>query len=297
MKVSVIIPTKNRASLIERTINSVKTQKTDHEIEVVVVDDASNDNTFEILQLLQKNITQLKVIRNSRSFGGAVSRNIGASYSTGEIIAFLDSDDEWKENHIEKKINLINSTRSAGCFGSFLTVYPNKIVERNLPKFNSGDSMVKYLFQRNGDARTSTFVFVKSAFDKIEFDENLKKHQDWDLAIRFSDVFKLVVDYDENVIIHNDVQDRMSNSNNHLASKYFFNKHYSLFDLNSIYYFYFRLTINTLKFEGTNNYYFEYLGQLTNLKVKKSLRHKMIYLILRTPVIRDYLGKLLRSKL
>ncbi|MFA4854633.1 MAG: glycosyltransferase family 2 protein [Candidatus Omnitrophota bacterium] len=90
--VSVIIPTYNRALLIRRAIGSVLAQSYDN-FEVIVVDNASSDNTAEVVSSIAD--ARLKFIRHDVNKGPAASRNTGLRNSRGDYITFLDSDDEW----------------------------------------------------------------------------------------------------------------------------------------------------------------------------------------------------------
>ena len=89
--VSVIIPTKNRADLLKRAIDSVLEQ-TWQNYEIVVVDDASDDDTPNLLAELSKD-HPIKVITNEVSNGAAACRNIAINQAEGEYIAGLDDDD------------------------------------------------------------------------------------------------------------------------------------------------------------------------------------------------------------
>ncbi|MEX2362804.1 MAG: glycosyltransferase family 2 protein, partial [Balneolaceae bacterium] len=80
--VSVIIPTKNRRDLLERALRSVL-QQTWKNLEIVVVDDASNDSTGEYLHSLSQN-SLLQIIRNRNSKGASTSRNIALKHAKGE---------------------------------------------------------------------------------------------------------------------------------------------------------------------------------------------------------------------
>ena len=91
-KVSVIIPTYNRATTIIKSINSVLNQ-TYSNFEIVVVDDNSDDNTKDIIKQIQDD--RIIYIKNKKNLGAASARNIGIKNATGELIAFQDSDDEW----------------------------------------------------------------------------------------------------------------------------------------------------------------------------------------------------------
>lgn len=109
MLVSVIIPTLNRAKTIERAINSVLAQ-TWKSVEIIVVDSRSTDNT---VALLAQYGDKVRLISQDR-MGPGFARNAGIQAATGEIISFLDSDDEWLPEKTERQVKLLQSTASAG---------------------------------------------------------------------------------------------------------------------------------------------------------------------------------------
>lgn len=103
--VSIIMPSYNTGKYIEETINSVLNQ-TYTNWELIIVDDCSSDNTDEVIKLFLKDerIVYLKNIKNS---GAAISRNKAIKMANGEYIAFLDSDDVWNKNKLEKQIKFM----------------------------------------------------------------------------------------------------------------------------------------------------------------------------------------------
>ena len=110
--VSIIIPTYNRAELLKRAIQSCLDQ-TYKNIQVVVVDDASEDNTPEIVQRFKD--SRIKYIRLPKNSGRpAVPRNIGILNSDGEVIAFLDSDDYFLPEKIEKQVRALTNSEEIG---------------------------------------------------------------------------------------------------------------------------------------------------------------------------------------
>lgn len=102
--VTIIIPTFNSANYIEKAINSVLNQ-TYKDIEIVVVDDCSTDNTIEILSKYE-NISNFKIIKNTENVGVGISRKIGINNANGEYITFLDSDDFILKDFIEISLKL-----------------------------------------------------------------------------------------------------------------------------------------------------------------------------------------------
>lgn len=99
MNISVIIPTYNRAHTLEQAIQSVLDQTYPAQ-EIIVVDDASIDATPEILE---KYSSRVKIIRNERNSGVSFARNAGIQIALGDWIAFLDSDDSWSPEKLERQ--------------------------------------------------------------------------------------------------------------------------------------------------------------------------------------------------
>ena len=106
MKVSVITPMYNCERFIAETINSVINQ-TYENWEMILIDDASNDKSVEIVKLYTKLDKRIRLIKLSENSGAAVARNKGIEESSGRFIAFLDGDDLWEPNKLEKQIQFM----------------------------------------------------------------------------------------------------------------------------------------------------------------------------------------------
>ena len=108
--VSVIIPTYNSEKYIEETLNSVLNQ-TYREFEIIIIDDCSKDNTFEIVKEYEKKYSNIVCLKQEQNKGVAEARNRGIKKSRGRYIAFLDSDDLWYEKKLEKQLKLMKEKR------------------------------------------------------------------------------------------------------------------------------------------------------------------------------------------
>ncbi len=108
--VSVIIPYYKKIDYIKQSINSVLNQ-TYKDFEIIVVYDDDTLSDFNLLNKEFKNNPKIKIIRNSSNFGAGVSRNIGIKNSNGEIVAFLDADDFWFPEKLEKQINFMKKNK------------------------------------------------------------------------------------------------------------------------------------------------------------------------------------------
>ena len=95
--ISIIIPTYNRAKLIERSLKSIEKQ-TLKNFEIIIIDNFSTDNTSAVIKFFTSVIKYFVVDNNNNI---ARSRNFGINNSKGSIIAFLDSDDYWHQNKLE----------------------------------------------------------------------------------------------------------------------------------------------------------------------------------------------------
>jgi glycosyltransferase involved in cell wall biosynthesis len=185
MLVSVIIPTFDRPKLLLRAIDSVLRQ-THQEIEVIVVLDRPDPGTDAALQSV--NDLRLRVIANPYPLTAAGARNFGADHSTGEWIAFLDDDDEWLPNKLERQIAFAAGRAPAlvSCLNRIVTptatyVWPQVIYDNFQP-------IDEYLFDRrsfkeSGFLQTSSFLLPRCLFDKVRFKVD-SAHDDWEFVLR-----------------------------------------------------------------------------------------------------------------
>lgn len=102
--VSIITPCHNSSKTLSETIQSVLNQ-TYTNWELILIDDQSRDNTFEIMQQHCDQDQRIKLIKNSHNLGVANTRNAGIDISRGELIAFLDSDDLWEPQKLQLQID------------------------------------------------------------------------------------------------------------------------------------------------------------------------------------------------
>lgn len=116
MQFSVVIPSFNRSALIAETLDAVLSQ-THAPAEVVVVDDASTDDTSDVVSKYQKFVIFIQLAENS---GQQVARNVGIANSRSELIAFCDSDDVWLPSHLKRHRELFRSQPALDfCFSNF----------------------------------------------------------------------------------------------------------------------------------------------------------------------------------
>ena len=104
--VSIITPSYNSARFIASTINSVIAQ-TAMSLEIIIVDDCSSDNSIEVIQSFIDRDTRIKFIKLEENSGAAVARNTAIEAASGRFIAFLDSDDLWDPEKLEKQIQFM----------------------------------------------------------------------------------------------------------------------------------------------------------------------------------------------
>jgi len=107
--VSVVIPTYNRAHLLGRAIQSVLNQ-TYQDFELIVVDDGSSDNTEEVVTNFAD--PRINYLRHEQNRGAATARNTAIKTARGEYIAFLDSDDEWLPEKLDKQMKVFRNVPS-----------------------------------------------------------------------------------------------------------------------------------------------------------------------------------------
>ncbi|MFN4198644.1 MAG: glycosyltransferase family 2 protein [Flavobacterium sp.] len=116
--VSIITPTFNSAPYLRETYQSLQNQTYPH-WEWLVIDDASRDNSVEVLQELQQSDSRIKLFPQSKNQGPAISRNIGIENASGDFMTFIDADDIWFPDFIENSIQTIQTTGYPFVFSSY----------------------------------------------------------------------------------------------------------------------------------------------------------------------------------
>ncbi len=182
-RVSVIIPTYNRAQLVTRAVSSVLFQ-TFRDFEVLVVDDGSTDDTMDRLVQFGRRIT---VLRHSGNGGVSASRNTGIRASNASFIAFLDSDDYWFPEKITAQLAFFKKNPDAvACQTEELWLRNGRRVNpRNKHRKPSGDIFLPSL--KLCLVSPSAVMVRASLFREVGlFDESLPACEDYDLWLRIS---------------------------------------------------------------------------------------------------------------
>jgi len=116
--VSVIMPAYNVAAYVEEAIRSVM-QQTVTDWELLVIDDRSTDNTYEIIRRVAAEDDRIRAMRNPHNMGVARTRNKGIAQARGRYVAFLDSDDAWLADKLEKQLALAGETGAGIVYCSY----------------------------------------------------------------------------------------------------------------------------------------------------------------------------------
>lgn len=186
--VSVVIPTYNGSKTIQRAIQSALNQ-THSNIEIIVVDDCSTDNTSEVV----KNIKSEKIIliRHEVNKNGSAARNTGIRSAEGKYIAFLDDDDEWLEQKVEKQLHYLNSKDK----DKWKAVITNNISDKGVSNIKrEGNIKEDILNMRSSFAMGSSLLIKKEAIEEVGFfDEKYNRHQDQEFVLRYLRLYKLAV--------------------------------------------------------------------------------------------------------
>jgi len=180
---SVIIPTHNRASLILKTLSSVLSQ-TYQSYEVVVVDDASTDNTEQVLaSLIQTQM--IRYVRHEQNYERAQSRNTGMKNARGAFVTFLDSDDLMYSTNLEDAANFIKANPTTKLFHNLYQLVDEN--DRVLCKYDFPSLVDPLRAITGGNFLASIGVFIhRDIYENYSFDTNrlLTGSEDWDFWLR-----------------------------------------------------------------------------------------------------------------
>lgn len=192
--ISIIIPVKNGSKYIKGAIESIRSQ-TEKNVEIVVIDDASTDDTQTILSEIQKTDLLFKIIRNEKSRGPGASRHIGILASSGELIAFLDDDDRWiSPQKLSKQSTYLQDNPECVIVGSAKNSFtsedgsPYPIRRDTQPK--SDEDIRKEMLWRNPFI-TSSVMLKKEAYLKVGGFTDMYLAEDYELWMRLGKTGKM----------------------------------------------------------------------------------------------------------
>lgn len=180
--VSVIIPTYNRAYCLGRALNSVLRQDAKPG-EILVVDDASTDGSADLVRSFGPAV---RYVRHDVNQGAAAARNSGLALAQGALVAFLDSDDEWRPTKLARQLAFMQARGITACCTEVDFVWPDGTSEpsrRPYPADLSIDHLVWGCFTCPG----STLVADRSVLQSVGgYRICYPRYEDWDLLIRLS---------------------------------------------------------------------------------------------------------------
>lgn len=184
--VSIVMPTYNRAHLIEKSIQSVL-QQTYTNFELLIVDDGSIDNTEKVVQRCLD--PRIRYIKCSKNMGANVVRNIGIKAAKCEYIAFQDSDDEWLPNKLEKQMILMEKSdeKLGVVYTGFWRFEGDDKSYTPSTRVTHVEGNISQEILKENFVSTQTILVKKKCLEDVGlFDEKLPRLQDWELIIRLS---------------------------------------------------------------------------------------------------------------
>lgn len=189
VRVSVVIPTRNRPLLVEKAVRSALEQDF-ASLEVIVVVDGEDRRTRDALNAIAD--TRLSVVDLAINMGGAEARNVGVRSARGEWVAFLDDDDEWLPHKLSRQ--MVAARQSTALW----PVLSSRMLVRRmdydsiapLRSYAPSKPLSEFLFcrkpLRDGPyaMQTSTLMMRREMLLAVPFRSGLKRHQDWDWLLR-----------------------------------------------------------------------------------------------------------------
>jgi glycosyltransferase involved in cell wall biosynthesis len=216
--ISVVIPVYNRSEKILRALKSVQSQ-TYENWEVIVVDDASDDNTAKFVHDMSLQDKRISCVLHFRNKGAQGARNTGIRKALGEWVAFLDSDDEFLPESLASRINIALTENSSAVHSHAYIAHPDKPrITYASPAFRG--RIYKDILKKDGPTFPSLLV-QKKALENIGYlDEDIFAFQEWDTCIRLAEICTFSFLPQETFIYDNTSEDSISRDFNKGAYGY-----------------------------------------------------------------------------
>ncbi|WP_330986116.1 MULTISPECIES: glycosyltransferase family A protein [Enterobacterales] len=215
--IDVVIPSFNRLELLMLCIDSVRKQT--YKInKIIIVDDNSSFSHDDFwMSMKENNVEQGDIVfhKKNENKGACHSRNLGVELSNAEYIAFLDDDDMWEAEHIERLINTFTQPDIVLSYsGKKITNFSSGSVRKSL-RVIPNESQRSHMLKCNYPGSTSSILVRKNAFYEAgKFDESLPAIQDYDFYLRLVDVGTFTTSNVFTLIYRNDTNIKITNQLN-----------------------------------------------------------------------------------
>ncbi|MBC8302292.1 MAG: glycosyltransferase family 2 protein [Pelagibacterales bacterium] len=241
--VSVIVPYYKKIDYIKKSINSILSQ-TFKDFEIILIYDDSELNDLSFINKEYGENSKIKIIKNSVNFGAGVSRNIGIEKSSGKIIAFLDADDIWLPQKLEKQTNFMIENK----FDFTFCNYEKKISTDKYIKVKSQKNRLGYDdLIKSCDIGLST-VLLNREIIKNELFPPIKTKEDYVAWLKITKENIYAYNLDESLVIWNQVKNSLSsNFLQKISDGFKVYYTYEKFSIIKSLYCLFKLSVNSLK--------------------------------------------------
>ncbi len=183
-KITVIIPTYNSARFLPAAIQSVLDQ-TRKDVEILILDDASTDNTHEVLSPFLKD-SRVRLVSHPHNIGITANRNYGLSIAKGEYIAMLDSDDVWLDScKLERQIEILETHPHIAIVGTHAKIIDEHGSTLGTITHKSADRSIRASMMFRNQFIQSSILIRKSILEDVGYyDEHMPIWEDYELWLR-----------------------------------------------------------------------------------------------------------------
>lgn len=194
MTVSIILTSYNYGQYLKDTINSVLNQ-TCKDWELLVIDDCSTDNSIDIIMEFVNSDDRIRLIRNYENQGLAASLKTGIMAALGDWVAFLESDDLWKKDYLERKLEIAERYADIGFIYNDVEFFDKNAdcVQKKFSRLVKRNSLMKcpknmfYSFGFENPVMTMSSVMVRRGLlEKVDFNTPIDKLLDWFIYIQIA---------------------------------------------------------------------------------------------------------------
>ena len=174
--VDIILPNYNKGLYLDEAINSVIDQSYQN-WKLIIIDDHSTDNSIKILSKY-KNHKNIKILELKKNMGPSFCRNLGIRISSSDYIAFLDSDDYWKKEKLQKQINFMVQNNYHFTFTDYSSFFQIGEDKKSIPDYKLPSVFDLKKFTFNSSINTSTMIISRSILKNLKF-KKIKKLEDY----------------------------------------------------------------------------------------------------------------------